>query len=116
MRNTGRAVAVVSAFTLSVVAAQEPERQPRVIAHEEVQLRTVKVIVQPKSKTAKAPRPEDFDVLEDGQRVEVVDLERLARAEEAEPAKPSAPAETRRDELEEPARKLAQVLYIDTTF
>lgn len=125
MRLLGCAVALILAAG-GVAAAQETPA-PRVVAKEDVLVRTVKVILADKSgkPLRLAPVPGDFEVFEDGVSATLVGidpvfehagarlipppekLEEAARAAaSAAPARPAAA----------PARRLPQVFYFDTAF
>jgi hypothetical protein len=138
MRPLGFAVALVFPIVflggvfVSTDAAGQETPASRVIAKEDVLVRTVKVVLTDKSgkPLRLAPVPADFEVFEDGLSATLVGLdpvfehtgtrmipppeklEEAARAAAAAATAAGAPAQP----AAAPARRLPQVFYIDTAF
>jgi hypothetical protein len=124
MRILTLAAALVSVAGAALAGQETPA--PRVVAKEDVLVRTVKVVLTDKSgkPLRLAPVPADFEVFEDGLSTTLVGIdplfehaaarlipppEKLEEAARAAASAPPLPAAA-------PARRLTQVFYIDTAF
>lgn len=95
----------------------EPDRSRPFRARTEVALRTVRVVLTTRAgkPLSRPPSPNDIEVLEDGKKAEVLDVERLF-SKVAPPAGATAPPATAEEAAAVKPRSARQVVYVETTF
>jgi hypothetical protein len=110
--SVGLAAACFANAVIGSAAPQdgEPDRSRPFRARAEVTLRSVRVVLTTRDgkPLPKPPSPNDIEVLEDGKKAEVFDVERLF-SKEAAPAAAEATAAAK-------PRTVRQVVYVETTF
>ncbi|MCM3877456.1 MAG: hypothetical protein NEA02_13705 [Thermoanaerobaculia bacterium] len=95
----------------------EPDRSRPFRARAEITLRSVRVVLTTRDgkPLSKPPSPNDIEVLEDGKKAEVFDVERLFSKSAAPAGATTAPAAAEATAAAKP-RTVRQVVYVETTF
>ena len=95
----------------------QPETSRPVRARVEVALRTVRVVLTTRDgkPLSRPPSPNDIEVLEDGKKAEVLDVDRLFSKEPARAEAAAAPLAAEAAAAAKP-RSVRQVVYVETTF
>jgi hypothetical protein len=112
----GLAAVLLSNASIGTAAPQgaEPDRSRTFRSRVEFALRTVRVVLTTRDgrPLSKPPSPNDIEVLEDGTKAEVLDVERLFSKEPAPTGAAAAPATA---EAAAKPRSVRQVVYVETT-
>lgn len=109
--------ACLASAAVAFAAPEEPVRSGPFRARAEVTLRTVRVVLTTRDgkPLPQPPSPNDIEVLEDGKKADVFDVERLFPKEPAPAAAGTVPLAAEATAAAKP-RSVRQVVYVETTF